>query len=342
MDLTEDDIYTLEALRLDRYRERCIKMLPDSYLLVLSVDNSLIVDCLDKADTEPLAEHLAELRWAAWCIVGATQLWIAAEGQAIVVANTRPELDFQDCKDTLRNNDPGEFVMVATIEATAETSNVDSPETSNTMPVGVPTLQSINILAASLGIDTGFIVRQINAQGGLAGWDADTQSYKTTEQHWQKFVSWYQGHLASLLNGQTATIEPATIAPEQNGKAITPRKPQQPRRQATAAKTTRKSAATPKPPKTDAGESSPRFKEFTRATGYEKTIGNFLTAQGWDDTKRAETLEAIAVLPDTATDTSAFSERCMVKLLSKYAKGDRQNARIKFINAAKKITGKAA
>lgn len=85
------------------------------------------------------------------------------------------------------------------------------------------------------------------------------------------------------------------------------------------------------------------FRNFTRGNSYGKTIGNFLAAQGWTDTD-PKRIEFVQALTNAGTDPAAigketWTDRAITKILSKYARSDRQSALTGLIRAAKKMTG---
>ncbi|MBW4514500.1 MAG: hypothetical protein KME11_04685 [Timaviella obliquedivisa GSE-PSE-MK23-08B] len=89
----------------------------------------------------------------------------------------------------------------------------------------------------------------------------------------------------------------------------------------------------------DTSTTNPRFRSFVKGARINRTLINFLVAQGYDTAKREEVVRTIANLPVTSHPEMAesFPEKCLSKILKIHRGGDRASV----IAAAQKLGEKS-
>lgn len=330
------DAWQLEELRLHRFRQVIGSKLKHCSIALL-LNNTLLIVCLSETAYEPLLSNFVDLRYQAWLTTGADKLSISHNGAIKITSSTRPQFSLCDGNEPglkkeskLKNNLSGTSgasnMTAATltppaseqVELTDNISQSEQPVVNSTISTR-PKLINLNALAGSNGIDPGFAAAEIERMGGLVGYDEEAQAFKTTQPFWEKFVNWYVATIRDRLLGTTTQVN-STVAPETTAQPAT-----------TAANNGKV---------TKSRRGGVRFKDFVKSNSYTKTLGTFLTNQGWDDAKRIETLEAIAALPEVAGDGDTFAEKCIAKILTKYPeKGKHDQVRKGLIAAAKQTSG---
>jgi hypothetical protein len=200
--------------------------------------------------------------------------------------------------------------------ATLEQNSTETVKT--TQVATVPILLELDAIALRAETDPGTLAAQINGLGfGLvAGFDPSAGTHKAPDYAVEAFAdSWVEQQLDKIRREQKRLLlegsDPVAVA-----VAIAP-------------------VAPAPPPET-------RFKVFKKSNTKNRTLAEFLKAQGYGDRKRVEVFEAIAKLPNRAEDTPpelAKFEAMIQFVLNSVSTKPTPALRLEYIAAARNVTG---
>ena len=236
-------------------------------------------------------------------------------------------------------------------------SNTPVPTAPTTGVQSIQRLEELGVLVAKAGIDLKFAVDRLQQLGLFVGVSGDG-SYQTTWQSWTVFADDYAKYAAQSMKSLVGVpssqqlitmpaIEPMTTetpaaesvngaeAPQTNGaKPRRGRKSNIDRKPPAAKRTARQPTQDAKPL-----SANMRFKAFRPSNSASGTIGNFLSAQNFDEATRIEIIENIANAPEqvNADDNGTITEK-VISAIEKTCKatGNRLS-RVKMIEAAKSM-----
>ncbi len=347
----------IDQWRLQRYRRELD--LPASAIVTIDSARKLTLDC-EVEELQDLRDYLMAILAEAWLIMAARKVLVLARSgtqQTIIYAG--PSLQTARNRSQYSENLMANTMTTATVEPTTKpmteptnnngdqprrgrgrpplAKNRTQPQSSSqprpqipTIPV-LPVLQVLTPLAQKTGFQEQEIAQGIQDLGCLVFFDAHGNCYRAEQ---DGIFNWVDGYLAKdLVNRRQRLLEEAynASAPAIAAPVVTPPAPNA---------TVGKSELPPEP--TPKRSRRVRLKGFSKSSGYAKTWGKFLEAQGWTPARRVEITELMAALPAELGNVEDLAEQCMAKILEAYPKGDRDKARKGLIAAIRsELMGKS-
>lgn len=309
--LTPEDLADLDTRRINRLREYSPSLLS---VKVVLIDGRLFLICAPDQQLA-LEKALPRLSKQAYILCGAVEISLYCNHQLINTLETCNKLKKHPANFSKFN---GETMTSATLTKT-EVQSAQSTTSSATANQSIGLSQIVENLAQKTGQTPEAIAIEI-----LNKLPIDV-AMPAIQQHVdnfleQDFIAYQEQKRKEFLGiGKKAEGSASTTTPSATNGAATA--------EAKEAKTKRIYR-----------RRSMSFKGFEPARNSERTLGNFLKAQGWDEAKRIEVIEAIASLsPEIPTQPEALEtlpEQAMKKILSLS-----KNTRKAIISAAQKMKG---
>lgn len=311
----------LDAASIQELGKR-LKSVRSSTMTITHPDRVLLVGC-DRLSVPAIKRSLINLRVQAWLINGAERLTVyCSDGELIFDGATWPI----GVWNTLISNDiASEDCCMAT--ATKERLITDnSTMTPSSISNGLVRLATLETIAQNTGNDPKEIAFAIAAKGHMVGFNEQSNEYIASIdgiQDWtdlflqEDLERYKQQRRQQLISGVTAGVAVA-----------------EPKVKPSRRRTTKPTEAKP----STARRKTFQFKAFTKANSREGTLGKFLHAQGWDEVKRIEVIEAIAALPPEPAEELTQAEAALQRVLKVY-KVSTPKARQQFIDTARGMTG---
>ena len=336
--LTAQDLQRLDASRIQRLNSAYPKLLSGVTVVLLNQpERSLILVCDGQKKAAELQRRSIDLRLSAWFICAAESISIYAKDKLIAIQSAAAAIikelgyTFEICSSKEHLD------MVAEAPAKPRRSRNQTSSTrsnTSTRKTRSNSANKIGNVAADLSNMIGTLSKKTNetietiALGILNSLPEDTR--RTAIEAWadnflkddfEQYRASRRNEVFGLLTGGSAAS--SATAPTNGATATAPKTERQPKqeRQLRAATTL-------------------RFKTFSAGKSAEKSISNFLNAQGYDAARRIEVIEAIAALSLETPEQSveSFEEQAIKRILKSYPRG-RQPSRKAIIQAAQRMKG---